>query len=83
MFKSRLRLGLRLTLFFDLDRNLKVFFSFCDFFGFWGFEKLLHDICKVVAEHIRTWLERTERSQNRVNGIIQKKWAFTVAIPEV
>ena len=36
-------------------------------------EKLLHDICKVVAEHIRTWLERTERSQNRVNGIILKK----------
>jgi len=48
-----------------------------------GFEKLLHYICKVVAEHIRTWLERTERSQNRVNGIIQKKCAFTVAIPEV
>ena len=36
-------------------------------------EKLLHDICKVVAEHIRTWLERTEKSQNRVNGIILKK----------
>jgi len=46
--------------------------------------KIITDICKVVAEHIRIWLEPTDRSQNRVNGIILgKKWAFKVAIPEV
>lgn len=36
-------------------------------------EKLWRDISKVVAEHITFWLERTEKPQNRVNGIILKQ----------
>jgi len=40
-------------------------------------EKLWRDICKVVAEHIRSWLERTEKPQNRVNGIILKKDGYS------
>ena len=40
-------------------------------------EILWHDICKVVAEHIRSWLERTDRSHNRVNEIILEKNGYS------
>jgi ribosomal protein L40E len=36
-------------------------------------EKLWRDLTRLVAEHIRSWLESKERPQNRVNGIILEK----------
>ena len=36
-------------------------------------KKLWNDICKVTAEHIRSWLERNERPHHRVEGIIIEK----------
>jgi ribosomal protein L40E len=40
-------------------------------------EKLWHDLTKLVAEHIRSWLESKERQQNRVNGIILEKNGYS------
>jgi ribosomal protein L40E len=36
-------------------------------------ENLWDDLCTVFAKHIRFWLERPERTTNRVNGIIIEK----------
>jgi hypothetical protein len=36
-------------------------------------KKLWDDICKVTAEHIRSWLDRNERPHHRVEGIIIEK----------
>jgi hypothetical protein len=46
-------------------------------------KKLWNDICKVTAEHIRSWLERTERLHNRVEGIIiEKNGYFRMLCPK-
>jgi len=47
-------------------------------------KKLWNDICEVTAEHIRFWLERTERPHNRVEELRQlRDYMHQILIPVI